>query len=434
MGITKRYMVTMKKSCSCSMPGVWKAAAHSKGALVIFHSPKACAHIAATMDLGNYYRAVGNGEIQDRDEQYRAPMLVSTLKEEHAVFGGAEQLSDCIEYAMNRYKPEYIVIANSCVVGVIGDDTEAVAAQAEEKWQVPVLAIPCYGFLAKDYYEGYYKTAYKMIEKMMRTQGKVKDSVVLIGDRGGPASKDIRQLSRLLECFDLTVRYHFPSYTSREEIEAVPSAALSVPLGGSPRSFERMRQLSQDLQGKFDVPFYDSDYPVGLRGTLDWLSGMGSFLGKNEQAQKAIEEQKQHFQKEAAPMQAILGGLKAVCCIGRPLERLTLFWVIEMIALSKVDLNGIVLLEGLTQEQKKVLHRYLATLVKVPIVEEGAMAKDMIEQTNLFITTHELKECGKRQFFLPMLPPVGIHGLLEMLHKLVVLAKRSKKRGGIIYG
>ena len=61
MAIKTKRMLSKTKSCSCSMPGVWRAAAYCSGAAVIFHSPRACAHVARSMDISAQYRALANG-------------------------------------------------------------------------------------------------------------------------------------------------------------------------------------------------------------------------------------------------------------------------------------------------------------------------------------------------------------------------------------
>lgn len=45
MAIKTKRFINNVKNCSCSMPGVWRAVAYCNGAVVIFHSPKACAHV-----------------------------------------------------------------------------------------------------------------------------------------------------------------------------------------------------------------------------------------------------------------------------------------------------------------------------------------------------------------------------------------------------
>ena len=47
------------------MPGVWRAAAYCSGTVVIFHSPRACAHVARSMDINAQYRALANGSAEN---------------------------------------------------------------------------------------------------------------------------------------------------------------------------------------------------------------------------------------------------------------------------------------------------------------------------------------------------------------------------------
>ena len=61
MAIKTRRFYSARKSCSCSMPGVWRAVAYMNGAVVVFHSPRACAHVARTMDINSQYRTLSEG-------------------------------------------------------------------------------------------------------------------------------------------------------------------------------------------------------------------------------------------------------------------------------------------------------------------------------------------------------------------------------------
>ena len=65
------------------MPGVWRAVAYMDGVVVIFHSPRACAHIARTMDINTHYRAMGDGR---KEERASVPLLSSQLEEKHSIF------------------------------------------------------------------------------------------------------------------------------------------------------------------------------------------------------------------------------------------------------------------------------------------------------------------------------------------------------------
>lgn len=430
MVISKKNAVTMKRSYSCSMPGVWSAVAHNQGAVVIYHSPKACGHVTHAMELGNHYRSLARREMNFL--QYTAPLITSGLKEKHSIFGGTEQLRHCIDYVVERYKPEYIVIANSCVAGVIGDDVKAVAAAAQEAWDIPVLSVESYGFL-NEYYTGYYQAGLTLIERFMHKQETQKNTVTLLGDLGGPQGIDVQEIKQLLTFFDLYVHCQFPGYASLEEIQKVSASSFCVLLGGRAQSHVGTHTLAADLKTKFDIPFFDVPCPTGWQETKDWLSKMGCFLGREDEALVAINQQEEKLQQALRQYSPKLKNKKVVLCIGRPLLYFQPVWALELLTHAGVNLTGIFLLKGLTEGQQLDMREELKKHTTVPIWHEQEEIK-VLEMAELTVTTHELSDHIRRQFFLPVIPPVGIGGLIGLLCKLARLAGRSKQRGGIVYG
>ena len=150
---TKRVLKCRRvASSSCTMTGVWRALCYVDGAVVIYHSPRACAHIARRMDTSSFCRL-----IKDAPEETRLrsiPLLSSDLTDEEAVFGGEERLRRAVRYAYEKYNPKAVFIANSCVSGVIGDDTDAVAEEMTEELGMPVIDTAHHGFLDGEYFDG----------------------------------------------------------------------------------------------------------------------------------------------------------------------------------------------------------------------------------------------------------------------------------------
>lgn len=431
MVLNKRYMVTMKRSCSCSMPGVWRAVAHNEGAVVIYHSPKACGHVTREMDLGGHYHSVARRTFVPK--QYTAPLITSNLQEQHSIFGGADQLRQCIEYVVERYSPRYIMIANSCVAGVIGDDTPAIAKEAEADFGIPVMTVPCSGFLDGEYHAGFYHTAKILADRFMEWQPKSANTVTLLGDRGGPYGTDAKEMAELLSSFGLQVQGRFPGYATVEEMKRVPASALCIPLGGRPQSYAWMRRLAADLEEKFGIPFLDHDYPVGWLGTKTWIRQLGGVLGREREALQAETAQEKRLKLAAAQCCIAMQAVRVVLCIGRPLIHLQPDWTLELLDLAGVKPEAIVLFNGLTQEQKTALRQELKQHTAAPIVEENE-GEAMLETADILVTTHELEDETKRQLYLPVLPPLGAGGLIELLNKLARLAKRSGWQGGVQYG
>lgn len=431
MTMNKRHMVIMKRSCSCSMPGVWRAVAHNEGAAVIYHSPKACGHVMRDMGLGGHYRSMARKEFVSR--QYTAPLVTSNLQEEHSIFGGVEQLRQCITYVVERYQPQYIMIANSCVAGVIGDDALAIAAEVERDCGIPIMTVPCSGFLDGEYYGGYYHAAKNLADRFMDRQPQSDNKVTLLGDSGGPYSQNAKELQRLLETFGLQVYCQFPGYVSLEEIRQVPASMLCIPLGGRPQSYSWMRKLAVDLQMKFGVPFHDHDYPIGWQGTKSWIRHLGELLDRKREVILAESIQEKRLRVPVEQCRIAMMATKVVLCIGRPLIHFQTDWVFELFALAGVKPAGIILFSGLTGEQKTAMRQELQKHMMVPVFEEEA-GEDVLQAADLLITTHELEGETKRQFCLPMLPPLGVGGLIEMLNKLTWLARQFERRGVVFYG
>lgn len=431
MAISRKAILTMKRSYSCSMPGVWRAVAHSEGALVIFHSPKACGHVAHDMDLGSHYRSLARQEWTPR--QYTAPLIASGLTEEHSIFGGTEQLCQCIDYAVENYKPQYIMIANSCVAGVIGDDVKAAALSGEEKWQIPILTVETHGFLGSDYYTGLYQGASALIERFMVPQEVKENTVTLLGDRGGLQGADVVEIKDMLKAFGLSVHCQFPGYSSLAEIRRVPSSSLCVLMGGRQKSHIGIHTLAGDLNIKFKIPFFDEPCPIGWQETIKWLKKLGRFLGKEEEASAVIRAQEEKMQQALQRYSSKLEGQKTVLCIGRPLLYFDPAWVLELLIQARVNVTGIILLQGLTGEQQQNMQAELEKYTTIPILLEEEGTK-VLETADLAVTTHELSAHIRKQFFLPVVPPAGTGGLIELLAKLARLAVRTKQRGGIIYG
>lgn len=414
------------------MPGVWRAVSHNEGAVVIYHSPKACGHIGREMDLGMHFRSLV--ERQFCPEQYAAPLIISGLQAEHSVFGGAELLRKCIEYAARRYKPKYILIANSCVAGVIGDDTAAVASDAEADLRLPVMSVPCYGYLDGDYYTGFYHAGIKLAERFMTRQPKLSHTVTLLGDRGGPSGTDVQEFKRMFAYFGLIVHSHFPAFASLEDIKRVPCSAMTIPLSGTKMSYPWIRKLGMKLDELLSIPFFDGDDPTGWQATSGWLTELGRFLQQEQAAAVAVEMERTRLTRHIAECGPLLKGKKIVLCIGRPLTYFDPAWVLELISLYGIIVIGVAVLdEMLTKKQECNLRQELRQQKEIFCFSRSEGNAVLFEAADFVITTHELPDVRKKQLFLPLLPLAGVGGIITLMTKLVQLAQRHERRGGILY-
>ncbi len=411
------------------MSGVWRAMAHNEGAAVIFHGPKACGHVSREMELGVHFRSLAREDKAGLGKM--TPLFSSELQEEHSIYGGMERLRHCIDHVMQEYGPSYILIANSCVAGVIGDDSEAVAKAATEKWRIPVLSVKGAGFLDGDYYQGFYHAGELLAKHLVEPQAKETGTVTILGDRGGATAQDALELAGLLKSLELRVISHFPNYGRAEDRCRVSAAEFSVSLAGTDQSQAWLCKLGQVLEERFATRLFEKKHPVGWKNTVDWLNELGRFTERAELVASAIERQKQRLLPELRACGEILQGQTIAFCVGRARRHFEPAWVLELFRLAKLPLAGVVIMEEMDEQEREEMEKIIDA--QGGRLFKGKAADELLAGADMIITTHELAGEYKRQMFLPLLPPVGIAAPLALSQAMLRLANRHGRRGGVIY-
>ncbi len=424
---TKRY-INWRNSCSCSMTGVWEAVAFAEGAVLIFHSPRACAHVARTMELYSHYRTLGDL----RPETLRPiPVLSTQLTEKHTIFGGGEQLAACLRYAAAKYEPRCIAVANSCVSGVIGDDVEAVGAELEEELGLPVLTVNCYGFLNTEYHDGYYAMTRELIRRFFKKQPKEKGTVLLLGDCGGPWGLYASEVRRLLQALGLKVIGQFPGYMAVDEMARAARAEAAVILGGRGALYEGLRKIARQLEQDYEVKALGAFYPVDLQQTRQWLLSVAGFFGKEEEGRRLIAAEEEKLQSALNGFLPVTKGQKVLLCLGRQLDYFDPATTLELVELLRLDLLGVVLLDAYEPKERQEVLAKVQAVTDAPIYDTAA-AEKLCEKVRLVLTTHEL-QYPVPQLFLPMIPEVGYSGTLRLLGAIYRRLCSRKERGGLTY-
>jgi nitrogenase molybdenum-iron protein alpha chain len=92
----------------------------------LVHGPIGCAYFT----WGTRRNLAKAEEGEDNFSNY---CVCTDMKETDIVFGGEKKLKKSIDEIMKIFKPEAISISATCPVGLIGDDIEAVAREAEKE-------------------------------------------------------------------------------------------------------------------------------------------------------------------------------------------------------------------------------------------------------------------------------------------------------------
>lgn len=434
MGIEVKRVGVRRTNCSCSMPGVWRALSFVRGALVVFHSPRPCAHIAHGMDVSSFHRLTAAGTSVRLSP---VPLLTSGLSENEAVFGGEERLRECIRFAAQKYHPQAVFIANSCVSGVIGDDTQAIAAEMEEELGLPVTAVSAHGFLDGEYYAGYLDAARALVDRFMQPAERKEGTVVLLGDCGGMHGEYVKELRRLLSLLGLRVTGQFPSYLALDELQAVPEAELVILLGRrmDDEKQAQLAALAAHIRERLGTPYLADVYAVGAEETARWLRCVGQLCHCEEAAERAIVAEEASFAAAVEKARNDLAGRRCALAIGRDLTWFQPEIVLRLLDKAGIELIGIVLLDCFMPERRAVMEEELQRRTDVPIHHEGDVAaEELLHRVDFVLTTHELVDTKLRQLFLALLPSVGWSMERRLLDDMRRILHRHESRGGLIYG
>jgi nitrogenase molybdenum-cofactor synthesis protein NifE len=125
-------------------------------ALHLIHGPIGCA--AYTWEL--------RGSLSSGPELHR--MSFSTdLREKEVIYGGEKKLYAALMELIATYKPNAAFVYCTCIIGLIGDDVEAVCARVGRETGLPVIPVHSEGFKGtkKDGYKAACEAAFKLTGK-----------------------------------------------------------------------------------------------------------------------------------------------------------------------------------------------------------------------------------------------------------------------------
>ena len=104
-------------------------------ALHLVHGPIGCA--VYTWDI--------RGALSSGPELHRLSFSTD-LQERDIIFGGEKKLYAALVELINRHQPKAAFVYSTCIVGIIGDDLEAVCRRVEEEKGIPVIPVQSEGF------------------------------------------------------------------------------------------------------------------------------------------------------------------------------------------------------------------------------------------------------------------------------------------------
>ncbi len=278
-------------------------------ALHIVHGPIGCA--SYTWDI--------RGSLSSGDELYRNSFSTD-LKEKDVIFGGGKKLSLAIDELVQIYNPALIFIYATCIVGVIGDDLQAIAKAAEKKHGIKVIPVESSGFIGNKSagYRAACDSLLKLIapEKPLET---IPGSINLLGDFNLAGETWI--VRKYIEAIGLHFHTAFTGDSSSETLKTATGASLNlVQCAGS------MVYLANKMEEIYKIPFIRISF-LGIEDTIGSLQTIASWSGDQliqEKTDQLITDQLDGIEKEMKQYRTMFTGKKAAVYVGGGFKAISL--------------------------------------------------------------------------------------------------------------
>lgn len=260
------------------------------------------------------------------------------MKEIDVVFGGERKLSNAIDELVELYHPPVIFVYSTCIVGIIGDDLEAVCKVSSQKHNIPVLPVKSEGF--KGNKSDGYKAACEALKQLIKSPKDPQDEKEKIGDRksdtkvkiepGKPkinilgdfnVAGDVWLIKPLFEQMGIEVIVSMTGDSTACAISRSSEAELSlVQCSGS------MTYLAKWMQREYGIPYLTvsffgiEDISIALRKTAEYFDSEEM----KKKAEEILKNEVNRIMPEISRIRERVKGKKAAIYMGGPAKALTL--------------------------------------------------------------------------------------------------------------
>lgn len=273
----------------------------------IVHGPIGCA--SYTWDI--------RGSLTSADDLYRNSFSTD-LRETDVIFGGEKRLAGAIEGIMEKHNPKLIFIYATCIVGVIGDDVDAVCKAAEKKYGVPVIPVKSPGFSGNKA-KGYKAACDALMNLFDRHNFPKTNGINVLGDFN--LAGEMWILQDYLKTLGIDLVSKITGDSNYNELIRASSARFNiVQCAGS------MGYLARKMEEKMGIPYIKISF-VGVEDTKNSLLRIAGLFNDAE----IMEKTKRFIEVEEGKVRDILSkyrknleGKKAAIYVGGGFKAISL--------------------------------------------------------------------------------------------------------------
>lgn len=279
----------------------------------IVHGPIGCA--SYTWDI--------RGSLTSGEDLYRNSFSTD-LREMDVIFGGEKKLARAIEELAETHHPKLIFVYATCIVGVIGDDVDAVCREMSERYGMKVIPVKSPGF------SGNKSTGYRMAcdaimnvmkasEEEIKLLPKKAKSINILGDYN--LAGEMWIIKNYMNEIGIEVVSSFTGDASYDSIITAPTAALNVVQCAGSSTY-----LANRMEEEMGIPYIKVSF-FGIEDTTSSLIRICETLGEEEARERASAFCKRKTEETnaiVAAYQKNLEGKRAAIYVGGGFKAISL--------------------------------------------------------------------------------------------------------------
>lgn len=171
------------------------------------------------------------------------------IDEQDVTFGCREKLSAAFAELAEEVSPKAVFLVTTCVLEITGDDIDAIAAELEGRFKIPVLPVHTEHFKTANHLPGVRDTisACLPLIRPCRPEERRKNRINVIGQRLGKFYDT--ELYRILTARGIEIGMMLPGGTSLEQIREAASAKVNLVVN------ELGLPFAQEMEKRFGTPF-----------------------------------------------------------------------------------------------------------------------------------------------------------------------------------
>jgi nitrogenase molybdenum-cofactor synthesis protein NifE len=290
-------------------------------ALHLVHGPIGCA--AYTWDI--------RGSLSSGPQLHRLSFSTD-LREMDVIQGGEKKLYAALVELIDEYSPKAAFIYSTCIVGVIGDDVEAVCRKVAAEKGIPVLAVHSEGFKGtkRDGYQAACEALFSLVGTAS-IEGISKVSVNILGDFNlAGETWIVRDYFRRM---GVEVVASVTGDGRVDDIRRLHGAALNlVQCSGS------MTHLARKLKETWGTPFLQVSY-FGLEDMAQALYNVAGFFadrdeGIMERTRRLVREEIDAILPQLLGFRKKLEGHRAAIYVGGAFKAFSLVRALRLLGMT----------------------------------------------------------------------------------------------------